>query len=106
MFEGEEKGKTTLQALKSMSESTDVPQLKELVFLIGQEISLKEIARVVADRIKNGTPKEKRDFAATYIDMLTRLAKLQGEITEDDVSKLADDQIDAMIAASNGRTEA
>lgn len=105
MFEENANGAvpTTIEALKNLSESTDIPQLKELVFLIGQQISLKEIARVVADRIRNGTPKEKRDFAATYIDMLTRLAKLQGEMTEDDVSKLADEQIDAMIASGNGR---
>ncbi len=91
------KDRTAEEALKIMRECEATPRLAELAQHIQQLVSLKQIAEIIAERIHNGSAREKREYATAYIDMLIRLEKLQGEVTADDVSKLADEEIDAIL---------
>lgn len=100
---------TATQALKAMRECTDVTRMRDIVAAISNEIGIKEIAKTFAEELRDKKGKQKREFVALYLEMLARLERLEGSVTEDDASKLADDQIDAMLAeyghhlSDNGR---
>ena len=89
--------RTAEDALKIMRECESTPRLAELAKHIGDLITLKEVAEIITESIRNGSTKDKREFASAYIDMLVRLEKLQGEVTADDVAKLADEEIEAIL---------
>ena len=101
-LKGEAAERNAAQALEAMKQSTDAHTLKELAYEIGQQITLKEIAAIVATNIRSGSDRAKRDFAMGYIDMLARIQRLEGEITEDDAMKLATEEIEDLLASQYG----
>lgn len=101
-LKGEAAERNAAQALEAMQQSTDVHSLKELAYEIGQQITLREIASIVAHNIRSGSDRAKRDFATAYIDMLARIQRLEGEITEDDAMKLATEEIEQILENQYG----
>lgn len=99
----ERTGRTAEQAFEAIA-NAKAPRLADLLFNIAKEISLPEVAKIIADNIRNGSPATKAKFAEAFLSLMKVHEKAQGEITEDDVSKLTDEMLDLCFEKDFGVT--
>jgi len=93
---------TPEKAFVAATDAGKVPRMADMLYLIIQEIGLPEIAKIVAEQIRTGSPKTKAEFAGKVFDAMKAHEKMAGELTEDEVSKLTEDMIDTILKNEYG----
>lgn len=79
-----------------------VPQLAEFLQQVSDRIGVEEIADVMATTIRDGSDAVKRKFALEYANLLRQFQQMTGEMTKDEISKMSDMQIDAILRDEYG----
>lgn len=83
-------------------EAQKVPQLAELLTGVAEKVTVDKIAEVIAESITSGNDASRRKFALEYAGLLKQYQQMTGEITRDEVSRMADDQIEAILRDEYG----
>lgn len=88
---------TLFETIEQAAAANRVPQLAELLTKIADNVGLEEIAKTISNAIADGTPAQKQKFALEYANLLRQFQQLVGEVTRDEVTMMATQQIHAML---------
>lgn len=83
-------------------EAQKVPQLAELLTGVAEKVTVDEIANVIAESITKGNDANRRKFALEYAGLLKQYQMMTGEITRDEVTRMSDEQIEAILRDEYG----
>jgi hypothetical protein len=94
-----------LTAIDGIVAEQKVPKLEELILEIQKSVPISDMAKVFKIRIAAGlksdatVPDKSAAFkmAVSFANMLKQYQQLSGEITTDEIGKMADKQIDALL---------
>lgn len=94
-------------------EEQKVPQLRELLMEIGKKVTPQQIATLFKERIEKGladgaTPGERnaaQKIIVEYASLLKSYQQMTGELTTDEIGRMADWQLDAILRDQYGLTK-
>lgn len=101
-----------LTSIDALVDEQKVPTLSEVMAEIGKTISVKDVAEIFADRIKAGLkpdaiiPARAAAFkvAVEYVDLLQDYQQLTGEFTGEELTRMSDQQLEALLHVQFGLT--
>lgn len=77
-------------------------KLSEIIEGVSRELGSEEIAKLLALQIKKGSVKDSKMFLQELLRMVNTHEKKTAAISENEISRLEDDQIDALLEAEFG----
>ena len=102
--------KTVVDAVNQIADEQKVPQLRDLLLEMDKAVSKEKIAEIFkmtidAARRRDANVPQKaaaRNMVVEYMTMLKQYQQMTGEITQDEISKMADMEIDALLRDEYG----
>ena len=86
------------RAATQITEQNDIPRVAEILKHVGEEIGPKAIGKLLADNLKNDElPVVQRAFLKEYMATLRTFENTTADVSETQVSKLLDEQIEAIL---------
>lgn len=77
-------------------------KLSEIIEYVAVELGSKEIAKLLSKQIKSGSQKDQKMFLQELIRLVNTLEKKTAAISDNEVARLEDDQIDALLESQFG----
>ena len=93
--------RTAAETVKSMEDvlaSNKLPKIAEFLEAVSAKVSLETLATIYATAIKdNSKPGIQRQYATMYTNLLQAYQKVTGDLTADELMKMADEQLEAIL---------
>ena len=94
---------TMFESISAAIDANKVPQFRDFITGVVDEVGLKEIIKAFADALRDGSPALRNKNALEFAALLKQYQQLTGDgFTKDEVSRMSDECIEQMLVDDFG----